>query len=215
MTESKKSTYEAIDLASLPKEVTNRTREIWLAGLGALSRLEEEGDKVFADLVERGAEYEEKRRTQFSDVTNSLIDRQASVAKDVADRFDSATKTMEKAVSETLTGTLGRIGVPTRTEVQSLSDKVSDLSTKLDALSALLEAQEGEAVETTVLHVTPHGDGWAIIVDGADAPLETFDVKKDALSAGREAAKEHAPSELIIHKQDGAVQDTVSYDADA
>jgi poly(hydroxyalkanoate) granule-associated protein len=210
-----KSTYEAIDLASLPNEITNRTREIWLAGLGALSRLEEEGDKVFGELVERGEAYEAKRRHQFNDMTNSLIDQQTSVAKDVANRFDAATKTMEQAVSSTLSGTLGRIGVPTRSEVQSLSNKVSDLSTKLDALSALLETQEGAAVETTVLHVTPYEEGWAVIVDGADEPLETFDVKKDALSAGRDAAREHAPSELIIHKQDGEVQDTVSYEADA
>lgn len=212
------STTEAnqspLDMTAFPKEITNRTREIWLAGLGALSRLEEEGDKVFSDLVKRGEAYEEKRRDQFQDVTHSLIDQQASLAKDVTDRFDTATKTVEKAMSETLTGTLGRIGVPTRDEVRSLSDKVSDLSTKLDALAAILEAQKGP-VETTVLHVTPHGDGWAVMVDGEDEPLDTFDIKKDAVSAGREAAKEHAPSELIVHKQDGAVQDTMSYDTDS
>ena len=212
-TKTQKTPLDALDMSALPKEITNRTREIWLAGLGALSRLEEEGDKVFSDLVKRGESYEKKRREQFQDVTNSLIDRQAKVAKDVTNRFDTAAKTMEKAMSETLTGTLGRIGVPTRDEVRSLSDKVSDLSTKLDALSAILEAQEGVAVETTVLHVTPHDDGWAVIADGADEPLDTFEIKKDAVSAGREAAKAHAPSELIVHKQDGAVQDTMSYDA--
>lgn len=221
MTESTKTQntpLDALDMTALPKEITNRTREIWLAGLGALSRLEEEGDKVFSDLVKRGESYEEKRREQFQEATNSLIDRQAQVAKDVTEdvtnRFDTAARTVEKAMAETLTGTLGRIGVPTRDEVRSLSDKVSGLSTKLDALSAILEAQEGVAVETTVLHVTPYSDGWAVIKDGAAEPLDTFEIKKDAVSAGREAAKAHAPSELIVHKQDGAVQDTMSYDAD-
>lgn len=199
------------DLKNLPDEVTGRAREIWLAGLGALARLEEEGDKVFQNLIERGKSYEDKRREQFEEATENLRSQQESFTEDVTERLDSATKSVEKAVSDTLSGTLGRLGVPTQNEVRGLSRRVGELSQKLDALSQMLDAQQ-TAVEERVLHVVPGDDGWTVTLEGEEGPLSTHDTKKEAVSAGRETAKEHVPSQLIVHKQDRSVQETFSYD---
>ena len=199
------------DLKNLPDEVTGRAREIWLAGLGALSRLEEEGDKVFQTLIERGKEYEDKRREQIEKTTENLRNQQQSFTEDVTQRLDDATKSVEKAVSDTLSGTLGRLGVPTQNEVRGLSRRVGELSEKLDALSDMLDAQQ-TAVEARVLHVVPGDEGWTVTIEGEDDPVSVHDTKKEAVSAGRETAKSHAPSELIVHKQDRSVQETFSYD---
>lgn len=201
------------ELTNLPDEVTGRAREIWLAGLGALSRLEEEGDKIFTDLVKRGESYESKRRKQIEGVTSGLRERQEALTQDVSNRLDNATESVEKAVSDTLSGTLGRIGVPTRQEVRGLSRKVGELSKKLDALSQMLEPEATEGVET-VYHVVPHDDGWAVRKEGADRATSVHGTKKEALSAGREEAKGHVPSQLIVHKQDRSVQETYSYTED-
>jgi len=203
--------HENFDLKNLPNEVTGRAREVWLAGLGALSRLEEEGDKVFQTLIERGKEYEDKRREQIEETTENFRNQQQSFTEDVTERLDNATKSVEKAVSDTLSGTLGRLGVPTQNEVRGLSRRVGELSEKLDALSDMLDAQE-TAVEARVLHVVPGDDGWTVTVEGEDEPVSVHDTKKEAVSAGRETAKGHAPSELIVHKQDRSVQETFSYD---
>lgn len=201
------------DLTDLPDEVTGRAREVWLAGLGALSRLEEEGDKVFQTLVERGKDYEDKRSQQLQDATENLRQQQESFTHDVSERLDDATKSVEKVVSDTLSGTLGSIGVPTRDEVRGLSQRVGELSKKLDALSQMLDAQR-TAVEERVLHVTPGDEGWTVTIEGESDPTGTYDTKKEAVAAGREAAKEHAPSQLIVHKQDRSVQETFSYDGE-
>jgi len=200
-------------LKTLPDDVTGRAREIWLAGLGALQRLEDEGDKVFETLVERGKQYEDKRRDQIEDATETLRYRQQEFAEDVTERLDDATKSVEQAVSEALSSTLGQIGVPTRDEVRGLSRRVGQLSKKLDALSEMLEAQQ-TAVEPRVFHVAPNDDGWKITVEGEDAPIASHDTKKEALSAARTAAKEQAPSQLVVHKQDRSVQESFSYNAD-
>lgn len=202
-----------IDVGNLPEEVSSRAREIWLAGLGALSRLEDEGDKIFRTLVERGEDYEEKRRQQIEEATSNLRKQQESLTEGVTKRIDDATKSVEKAVSDTFSGTLNRIGVPTRDEVQDLSKKVGDLSAKLDALSAMLDAQR-EDVKTVVYHVTPRDDGWAVMREGNEKATSVHETKKEALSAARETAKSHLPSQLIVHKQDRSVQDTYSYDED-
>lgn len=203
--------HENFELKNLPDEVTGRAREVWLAGLGALSRLEDEGDKVFQTLIERGKEYEDKRRDQFEEATENLRNQQASFTEDVTERLDDATQSVEKAVSDTLSGTLGRLGVPTQDEVRGLSRRVGELSEKLDALSQMLDAQQ-TAVEERVLHVVPGDDGWTVKVEGEDDAVSTHDTKKEAVSAGRETAKEHVPSQLIVHKQDRSVQNTISYD---
>lgn len=204
--------HEGFSLKNLPDEVTGRAREIWLAGLGALRRLEEEGDKVFETLVERGKSYEEKRRDQFEDATENLRERQEELTRDVTKRLDDATKSVEKAVSDTLSGTLGRIGVPTREEVRGLSRRVGELSEKLEALSEMLEAQQ-TAVEERVLHVVPNDEGWIVTMEGEDAPVSEHGTKKAAVSTARQTAKEHAPSQLVVHKQDRSVQESFSYDA--
>jgi len=204
---------EGFDLKELPDEVTGRAREIWLAGLGALSRLEQEGDKVFQSLVERGKDYEDKRSKQIQDATENLRKQQESLTKDVTQRLDDATQSVEKAVSDTLSGTLGRIGVPTRDEVRGLSRRVGELSKKLDALSQMLDAQQ-TAVEERVLHVIPSENGWTVTIEGEDDVVDLYDTKKEAVSAGRETAKTHAPSQLIVHKQDRSVQESFSYDAE-
>lgn len=210
----KKPTTErkGFSLRNLPDEVTGRAREIWLAGLGALQRLEDEGDKVFETLVERGKRYEDKRRDQIEDATETLRERQEELTQDVTERLDDATKSVEKAVSDTLSGTLGRIGVPTRQEVKGLSRRVGELSEKLEALSEMLDAQH-TAVDERVLHVVPNDEGWIVTIEGEDDPVSEHGTKKDAVSAARTTAKEHAPSQLVVHKQDRSVQESFSYDA--
>ena len=201
-----------IDLSNLPNELTERGREIWLAGLGALSRVEEEGDKVFKTLVERGRDYEDKRRQQIDDATSSLKKRQDALTSDVSQRIDDATKTVEDVVNRTVNSTLGRIGVPTRHEVQGLSDKVGELSRKLDAVGAMMVTQVQDAEGEAVYHVSPHEEGWAVIREGAERATKLFGTKKEAVSAGRDIAKKHIPSQLVVHKQDRSVQESFSYD---
>lgn len=209
--EKQSAEREQFSLRSLPDEVTGRAREIWLAGLGALQQLEEEGDQIFETLVDRGKEYEKQRRDQIEDATESLRERQESFTRDVSERLDNATKSVEKAVSDTLSGTLARIGVPTRQEVRGLSRRVGQLSEKLGALSEMLEAQK-TAVEEPVFHVVPDSDGWIVKVEGEEVATSRHDTKKEAVSTGREAAKKRAPSKLVVHKQDRSVQESFSYD---
>lgn len=210
MTATNDETSEERDdfaLKSLPDDVTGQAREIWLAGLGALQRLEQEGDQVFETLVERGKQYEDKRRDQIEDATDTLRDQQQKFTE----RLDDATESVEKVVSDTLRSTLGQIGVPTRNEVRGLSRRVGKLSKKLDALSEMLAAQQ-TAVQARVFHVAPNDGGWVVTIEGEEGHASTHDTKKEAVSAARETARAHAPSELVVHKQDRSVQDRFSYD---
>jgi poly(hydroxyalkanoate) granule-associated protein len=194
-------------LKNLPDEVTGRAREVWLAGLGALERLEEEGDKVFETLVQRGKRYEEARRDQIEDATESLREQQEAFTDDVTQRLDEATKSVEEAVSDTLSGALDQIGVPMRDEVRDLSRRVGQLSEKLEALSDMLDAQQ-TAGEPRVFHVAPNDEGWIVTVEGEDEPASEHGTKKEAVERAALTASffvpysltgSSSPSTVMIH----------------
>lgn len=106
-------------------ELRDSAHRIWLAGLGALAAAEEGGAKVFQRLVERGKELESRGRVQ------------AEEAKQKAERTwgDLGDKVGGK-VDEKLTETLHRLGVPTRDEIHTLTQKLEELNAKLEQLKS-------------------------------------------------------------------------------
>lgn len=62
------------------------------------------------------------------------------------------------------------------------------------------------------MHVVRDEEGWAITSDGRNEPVERFGTKKEAVRAARTAAAEAAPSDLVIHRADGSVEESHSYD---
>lgn len=63
-------------------------------------------------------------------------------------------------------------------------------------------------------HVSPSGDRWEVRGDGAKRASSLHDTKKEAVDTGRSLAKKRAPSELIVHRKDGTVQDSFAYSKD-
>lgn len=53
-------------------------------------------------------------------------------------------------------------------------------------------------------------DGWELHREDGNGSPQTFDTKQEALQAGRKEAKRHQPSELVVHRADGTVQDRFS-----
>lgn len=62
------------------------------------------------------------------------------------------------------------------------------------------------------LHVRTEGDSWVVAAEGKKDALGRFSTKEEAVDAGRDAAQKAAPSELVIHRLDGSVMRTHSYE---
>ena len=213
-----KKEEERFRLSRLPEEVASRGREIWLAGLGAFAAVEEEGNKVFTHLVERGSKMEEEGKSQLSNAYADLTTRQQQAFSQARDTASG----MEKMVFQTMTAALEGMGVPTREEVNRLSEQVEGLSAKVDALTAVLEkgpyeAEPGDAAPfISTYHIEAVGDdAWSIKKEGAAQALTQYDTKKEALEKGRQLAERHEPSRLVVHRQDGSVQETFAYGDEA
>ena len=111
-------------------ELKDSAHKVWLAGLGALATAEEEGTKLFNALVKKGEGYDKEVRNGF--------EKAASLAKKEAGKVrNTAGKAWEKigaGFDDQIAAALGRMGVPTKREIDSLSRKVDRLTKTLQDL---------------------------------------------------------------------------------
>jgi poly(hydroxyalkanoate) granule-associated protein len=107
-------------------EIKDSVHRIWLAGLGALAAAEEEGSKLFSRLVDRGRDVEAKGKVE--------VDKLKTEAEKVKAKAESTFESWGGKVDETLTSALHRLGVPTRDEIRTLTQRVEELNAKVESL---------------------------------------------------------------------------------
>lgn len=97
--------------------------QIWLAGLGALSIAEDESGKIFKTLVKRGSALEATTKGRLIEVKDKFDLRKAATA---------TVGRMTDSLDEGMTGVLGRLGLPTKQEIDGLSKRVDRLTKALE-----------------------------------------------------------------------------------
>ncbi len=122
-------------------ELKENAHKIWLAGLGALHAAEEEGSKLFKNLVERGETFEQRSRDRYGEVKEK-VDHAAEEAKD---RAGSAWERIETRLDESVTQALGRLGVPSRDEIATLTQRVEELTAVVEKLKPARKAPAAKA----------------------------------------------------------------------
>jgi len=108
-------------LEALRGELTETGRALWLAGLGAVRRVEEEGRGLFDSLVERGRKVEKR---QFKAIDRTIAETSRRV-RDLSGRVQSR---VEVGVRDAL----HRLGVATRDDLQALAGRLEALDRKVD-----------------------------------------------------------------------------------
>ena len=116
------------------------TKQIWLAGLGAFSRAEEEGNKLFDSLVKVGEELESKT----VDIADQTVEKVSEKAREsVTDTKDK----VEKLIDNSVHHSLNRIGLVTLKDVQHLERLILQLHAKVDELTLQQEKIQKELSE--------------------------------------------------------------------
>lgn len=103
------------------------TKQIWLAGLGAFSRAEEEGNKLFDSLVQVGEELELKT----SESTGNTAEDTSLKAKESV--FETKDK-FERLLDQSIHHSLNKIGLVSIKDLHHLEKIVLELSNKVDSL---------------------------------------------------------------------------------
>ena len=128
--------------AQLASSVKDSAQQIWLAGLGAFSKAQAEGGKVFEALVKDGmgmqrktqAAAEEKISEATSKMTtmaNGISAKATGVATDITAKATGQWDKLENIFEERVAKALSKMGMPTAQEVQALAKRVDELSAQL------------------------------------------------------------------------------------
>src|SRR5512142_1276943 len=112
--------------------MTESAYRIWLAGLGAVAYAQENGTKLFNDLVKRGREMEARAKIARPDMTATM--------RGATDRAMTAWQQLGKGVDEQVTAALHRMGVPTRHEIATLGKRVELLTASIEKLKPKTKA---------------------------------------------------------------------------
>ena len=66
----------------------------------------------------------------------------------------------------------------------------------------------------TIYDVSPHDGEWQVKRRGASRAASVHDLKEDAIEAGRKLALANQPSQLVIRRQDGTIENEWTYGDD-
>jgi poly(hydroxyalkanoate) granule-associated protein len=147
---------------TLQDELRESAHRIWLAGLGALAAAEQEGTKMFNRLVDRGRDFESKGRTEFKG-------QYEKARTEVKDQYEKARtqaqgtwENVSDKVDDMVTAALHRLGVPTREEIHTLTQRVEELNAKVESLKPRVTPASEPAVVTPT-ETTPNPDAKIIV----------------------------------------------------
>jgi poly(hydroxyalkanoate) granule-associated protein len=121
----------------MSQAVLDSSRQIWLAGLGAFSRAQAEGMKVFETLVQQGEVLESKTKRAASDTAAAARGAAKAKVNEVKQGVGGTWDKLEQVFEDRVARALSKLGVHTQSDVERLTERVDVLS---EAVNELIKA---------------------------------------------------------------------------
>lgn len=120
----------------LASTVRESASQIWLAGLGAFAKAQQEGSKVFETLVKEGLTLQRRTQSAAEERLSEATSRMASMASDLSSRASGQWDKLEGVFEQRVSGALNRLGVPSAKDVADLSARIDELARSVERLGA-------------------------------------------------------------------------------
>ena len=117
--------------AQLSSTVKESAQQIWLAGLGAFSKAQEEGGKVFEALVKEGLTIQRKTQAVAEEKITEATSRVTTMASDIGSRAAGQWDKLETIFEDRVATALSKLGVPTSRDLDVLNARIDALAKSL------------------------------------------------------------------------------------
>lgn len=114
--------------AQLSSTVKDSAQQIWLAGLGAFSKAQEEGGKVFEALVKEGLSIQRKTQAVAEEKITEATSRVTTMATDIGSKAQGQWDKLENIFEDRVAKALSKLGVPSARDLEALSARVDALA---------------------------------------------------------------------------------------
>ena len=122
------------DAKDLAQAVLDSSHQVWLAGVGAFVRAQQEGMKVFESLVEQGEKLERRTKQVAVDTAAAARGAATAKAKEMQQMAGGTWDKLEQVFEDRVARALGKLGVYTENDVQKLAKRVDALSAAVNEL---------------------------------------------------------------------------------
>jgi poly(hydroxyalkanoate) granule-associated protein len=119
----------------LSSAVKDSAQQIWLAGLGAFSKAQEEGSKVFDTLVKEGLAIQRKTQAAAEEKITEATSRMSDMASDIQSKAGNRWDKLENIFEDRVAKALSKLGVPSAKEVNALTERLDQLDKSIQKLN--------------------------------------------------------------------------------
>jgi len=148
MAEKKSTSAAGLLDSALAGTVKESAQQIWLAGLGAWSKAQEEGGKVFEALVKEGSTLQRKTQAVAEEKIGEVTSRMSNMAGDVTAKAGQQWDKLESIFEERTSKALNKLGVPSSKDIEALIKRIDELSAQVAKLSKTAPAKASRAAST-------------------------------------------------------------------
>jgi poly(hydroxyalkanoate) granule-associated protein len=145
VTKMKKEAASSKSGAAQLGSIKESAQQIWLAGLGAFAKAQEEGGKVFDNLVKEGSSLQRKTQAAAEERISEATSRMASMATDISSKASGQWDKLEGIFEERVAKALKKLGVPSAKEIDVLIERIDELKRSVARLSGKAPARHAPA----------------------------------------------------------------------
>jgi len=166
----KSKTKAAASDSAANKSIMESAQQIWLAGLGALTKAREDGTKLFENLVKEGLSLEAATRKIATGKVDDVRGAVESGVSQVRERTQETWDRLEQVFESRVSRALGKLGVPGRKDLDELLKRIDELNSQVIKLNpAAKKAGLAEALTNKVKRA--RDDFGDLVKDIEDAQL--------------------------------------------
>jgi poly(hydroxyalkanoate) granule-associated protein len=113
--------------------IKDSAQQIWLAGLGAFAKMQQEGSKAFEALVKDGAGLQKKTQQAAEETLSEAQARMAGLANELGAKASGGWGKLENIFEERVARALKHLGVPSASDMAALQARIDSLEAQLKA----------------------------------------------------------------------------------
>ncbi len=133
----------------LAQTVKDSAQQIWLAGLGAFSKAQGEGGKVFETLIKEGVNLQKKTHAVAGEKLGDVAGKMTAMAGEVGSKANAQWDKLETIFEERTARALGRLGLPSAKELSALVERVAALEKATGLSRAAAPPRGAKATKAT------------------------------------------------------------------
>jgi poly(hydroxyalkanoate) granule-associated protein len=121
--------------------IKDSAQQIWLAGLGAFAKAQEEGGKAFESLVKEGLSIQRKTQAVAEERISEATNKVSNMATDISSKASGQWDKLESIFEERVAKALNKLGVPSARDVDALIKRIDALNQHVQQLSGKAPAR--------------------------------------------------------------------------